>query len=649
MASTISSATAAELTERNRARLATAKTLLAQIHATATPYTEANVLQPYNDLTTVLAEAGAETGLLSEVHPDPTVREAADGIVRELSELRTLLGQDRPLYEALAAIDQSALDPLARRVVELTRRDMRRSGTLLDADTRSRVQAVRAELVELEQEFSRNIRDDVGVLALAPEQLAGLPEDFVAAHPIADDGTVRITTNYPDLIPFLTYASDGAARRALTVVNNTRAVPRNVEVLGAMLRKREELARLLGYPNWAEYVTEDKMSGSASAVRDFIDRAGDACAQSAATEYADLLAAKRRDDPKATFLGTWDTTYYIERVKAERYRFDGRELRPYFEYRAVRQAILDLASELFGLAFTPVDVALWHPSVETFDVSVDETPMGRISLDMFPREGKFKHAACFTFVPGIGGKRKPHSVLVCNFPDPAAQPGPALMQHSEVVTFFHEFGHLVHNIVRGDIPWVRLGGVAEWDFVEAPSQFLEEWIFDYDVLRRFAKHVETGAVIPEALVARLRDARDFGRATGVQRQLMLAAISLRLHDREAEGLDSTALVFETAREFSPIVMPEGTAFQASFGHLEGYTALYYTYLWSLVIAKDLRSAFTEGLMDPAQAKRYRDLVLAPGGTKPAAELLLDFLRRPYGFEAFRGWLAPRTNPSTVTS
>jgi len=635
-------AAATELGERNRARLATAKTLLARIQKTGVPFTAANILIPFNDLATELAEAGAEASLLGEVHPDAAVRAAADEIVRELSELLTVLGQDRPLYDALGALDPAALDPLTRRVVDLSRRDMRRSGIELDAAAQARVRAVRAELVKVEQEFARNIRDDVGTVALDPAQLAGLPADYVAAHPADANGKVHITTNYPDLIPFLTYASDGAARRALAVVNNTRAVPRNVEVLGEMLAKREELAELLGYANWAEYVTEDKMSGSGGAVREFIDRAREACVESAATEYEDLLAAKRRDDPAAAFLGTWDTAYYTERVKAERYRFDGRELRPYFEYRAVRQAILDLASELFGLSFTPVDVTLWHPSVETFDVAVDGVGMGRISLDMFPRDGKFKHAACFTLVPGIGGKRKPHSVLVCNFPDPSAQQGPALMQHSEVVTFFHEFGHLVHNIVRGDIPWVRLGGVAEWDFVEAPSQFLEEWIFDYGVLRRFARHVATGDVIPEALVQRLRDARDFGRATGVQRQLMLAAIALRLHDRDARGLDSTALVFETAKEFSPIVMPEGTAFQAAFGHLEGYTALYYTYMWSLVIAKDLQSAFTRGLMDPVQAKRYRDLVLAPGGTKAAAELVHDFLGRPYGFESFRAWLAPRS-------
>lgn len=641
MTLTTTSAFAIELISRNGARLATAEQLLARIHAATGPFTEANVLVPFNDLAAALAEAGSEAGLLGEVHPDAAVRDAADGIVRELSELRTVLGQDRRLYDALGALDPAVLDPLARRVVDLARRDMRRSGIELDDRAQDRVRAARAELVAIEQEFARNIRDDVGDVALEPAQLAGLPDDYVAAHPVDANGKVHVTTNYPDLIPFLTYASDGSARRALTVANNSRAVPRNVEVLAAMLLKRQELARLLGYASWAEYVTEDKMSGSADAVREFIARAREACAESAAAEYDDLLAAKRRDDPGAAFLGTWDTAYYTERVKAERYHFDGRELRPYFEYSAVRQAILDLASELFGLRFTPVDVALWHPSVETFDVSVDGVGMGRISLDMFPREGKFKHAACFTFVPGIGGKRKPHSVLVCNFPDPSAQQGPALMQHSEVVTFFHEFGHLVHNIVRGDIPWVRLGGVAEWDFVEAPSQLLEEWIFDYDVLRRFATHVETGAVIPVVLVERLRDARDFGRATGVQRQLMLAAIALRLHDREARGLDSTALVFETSKEFSPIVMPEGTAFQAAFGHLEGYTALYYTYTWSLVIAKDLRSAFNAGLMDPLQATRYRDLVLAPGGTKPAAELVHDFLGRPYGFEAFRAWLAPR--------
>jgi thimet oligopeptidase len=627
---------ASELLERNRGRIARAEAELWRIREAAPPFTESNVLRPYNEIGIEVSGAASECGLMAEVHPDPEVRAAGDTIVQEVSAFTTRLGQDRPLYDALGGLDQTALDPIARRVVELACRDMRRAGVELDPADQETVRMVRAELVKVEQEFAKNIRDDVGEVALDPEQLDGLPPDYIAAHSPDAEGRVHVTTNYPDLIPFMTYANDESGRKELAIVNGLRAVPDNITLLEQMLAKRAELATLLGYANWAEYAAEDKMTGSAGAIRDFIERTLAACRESAAAEYRDLVAEKGAEP-----IGSWDAQYLLERVKARNYSYDGRELRPYFEYRAVRQAILDLGSELFGLTFTPVDTPLWDRSVETFAVSVDAREMGFISLDMHPREGKFKHAACFTLVPGFKGRSKPHGVLVCNFPDPNAQQGPALMQHSEVVTYFHEFGHLVHGIVSGDIEWARVRRPSEWDFIEAPSQFLEEWIYDYDVLRRFAKHVETGAVIPESLVRKLRDARDFGRGTFVQRQLMLSAISLRLHDRDPRGLDTTKVVFDTAKEFSPIVMPEGTAMQASFGHLEGYTALYYTYMWSLVIAKDMHGAFTNGLMDLEQAKRYRDLVLAPGGTKPAADLVTDFLGRRYGFEAFREWLAPR--------
>jgi thimet oligopeptidase len=633
---TTTNAVATELVERNRARLARAEAQLVRVRAATPPPTDANVLRPFNEIGIEVSGVASECGLMAEVHPDPDVRAAADTIIQELSAFATRLGQDRPLYEALGGLDTTTLQPIARRVIELARRDMRRTGIELGPADQERVRTVRAELVKVEQEFARNIRDDVGEVALDPRQLGGLPPDYVAAHPTDDGGKVHVTTNYPDFIPFMTYATDETARKALAIVNGNRAVPANVRLLEQMLSKRAELATLLGYANWAEYASEDKMTGSAGAIRDFIDRALAACGESAAAEYTALVAEKGTEP-----VGSWDTQYLLERVKARKYSYDGRELRPYFEYRAVRQAILDLNSELFGLTFTPVQMPLWHPSVETFAVSVDGREMGRISLDMHPREGKFKHAACFTLVPGFKGRAKPHGVLVCNFPDPNAQQGPALMQHSEVVTYFHEFGHLVHGIVSGEIEWARVRRPSEWDFIEAPSQFLEEWIYDYDVLRRFAKHVETGAVIPEVLVKKLRAARDFGRGTFVQRQLMLSAISLRLHDRDPRGLDTTKVVTDASKEFSPIVMPEGTAMQASFGHLEGYTALYYTYMWSLVIAKDLHSAFVNGLMDLTQAKRYRDLVLAPGGTKPAGELVKDFLGRAYGFDAFRDWLAPR--------
>ncbi len=634
--------TAGALTDQGERRLQTARKLLRQIEEARPPFVRETVLEPLNDLLLEVTDVSTEGGLLAEVHPEADVRGAAEGLARAADDFQTELSLNRPLYHALNALDLDALDLMARRVVELVCRDMRRAGVELGPAEQERVRALRGELVRIGQDFSRNIRDDVRAIELTgPEELEGLPADFAQARPPGPDGRIRITTNYPDYIPFMAYARSSRARRALMTEMQNRAVPQNLQVLERMLAKRHELATLLGYPSWAEYITEDKMSGSAANVRTFIEQARAVAKESAKAELAEVLDLKHREAPGAQVIGDWELTYYLERVKAERLQFDARVVRPYFEYRRVKEAILALTSELFGLTFTPVPDRVWDPSVETFDVTVDGEAMGRISLDMHPREGKFKHAACFPWRIGVGGKELPHFVLVCNFPDPKAQTGPALMEHREVVTFFHEFGHLVHGIVRASVPWVRLGWVSEWDFVEAPSQFLEEWIFDFEVLRRFARHFETGATIPPELVAGLRQARDFGRGLFVQRQLFLSGLSLFLHDRDPHGIDTTKAIQLLARRHAPYELTPGTHLQASFGHLENYTALYYTYMWSLVIAKDLHSAFTRGLMDVDQARRYRDRILAPGGTKPAAQLVEDFLGRPYSFEAFQRWLAPR--------
>ena len=641
MATTTPSTTATELTERNRARLEQARGQLRRIEDAGPSGGKAAVLGALNDLGLELATAGAECGLFSEVHPDAETRAAAEEIVREVSKFATELGQHRGLYDALGALDDAGLDDLERRLVFLQRRDMKRSGVELGDAERERVRELRQELVAITQAFARNIRDDVRGVDVDPADLEGLPPDYVAAHPAGEGGKVRITTDYPDYIPFMSYAKSGEARKALMRAQNLRATPVNLEVLDRMLERRHELAGILGYRTYADYATEDKMIETSQAARDFIERAFDATREAGAAETKRLLALKKRQGLPGDELYDYEVGYLTEQVKASELAFDARAVRPYFEYRRVKDAILELNSELFGMTFSKVDVELWHPSVETYDVAVDGKHAGRISLDMFPRDGKFKHAACFGYRPGVGGKQLPHYVLVCNFPDPDAQSGPALMDHREVVTFFHEFGHLVHSIVRGGVPWVRLGQVAEWDFVEAPSQFLEEWIYDYGVLRRFAKHVETGEPITEELVKRLRDARDFGRGVFVQRQLFLSAVALEYHDRDPKEIDTTKLVFELADRYSPSKVDPESRFQASFGHLEGYTAMYLTYMESKVIAVDMLTAFTKGLMDKALARRYRDLVLAPGGTKPAAALVKDFLGRPFSFDAFRDWLAPK--------
>ncbi|MFI5290672.1 MAG: M3 family metallopeptidase, partial [Polyangia bacterium] len=448
-----------------------------------------------------------------------------------------------------------------------------------------------------------------------------------------------LTTDNTDYIPFITYASSGSAREALWRLYRSRAHPKNLDVLSRMLEKRYELATLLGYPNWAAYATEDKMIGSAENAAEFIARIARASEARGARDYAQLLSRKRKDAPAAESVAAWDSAYYSERVAAEEYDFDSQSIRPYFEYRRVKKGVLDVTARLFGLTYRPVSVATWHPEVEVYDVLEGERLLGRIYLDMHPREGKYKHYAQFTLVNGARGRRLPEGVLMCNFPRPEGDE-PALMEHDGVKTFFHEFGHLLHHVLGGHTEWAGISGVAtEWDFVEAPSQMLEEWVWDVGTLQSFARHVETGAPIPAELIERARRADEYGKGLWVRQQMFYAAVSLELHARDPRGLDTTRLTAELQNKYTPFKYVENTYFHESFGHLDGYSAIYYTYMWSLVIAKDLFSVFQrEGLSNPQPALRYRRAVLEPGGGRPAAELVHHFLGRDYDFAAYQKWL-----------
>ena len=233
----------------------------------------------------------------------------------------------------------------------------------------------------------------------------------------------------------------------------------------------------------------------------------------------------------------------------------------------------------------------------------------------------------------------PEAALICNLP--GGQPGdPGLMTHDDVVTFFHEFGHLVHALVSGRHQWIGISGIStEQDFVEAPSQMLEEWTWDPATLATFARHYETNQPIPEALVKQMRRASEFGKALNVRQQMVYARLSLSIYDREPKAVDTTAMVKEIVSKYTPYPFVEGTHFQTSFGHLDGYSAVYYTYMWSLIIAKDLFSQFDRAnLLAPTVARKYRDTILAPGGSKPAAALVRAFLGRPFAFEPWEKWL-----------
>ncbi len=619
------------LTETVDANLDAARTHLATLKD-GTTRTSAQVLDLWDAGDLALGRASAAAHLLAEVHPDADLRSAAEAGAQAAEDLATERGLDRDLWEVLAATTDDDLDADARRLREHVLRDFRRAGVDRTAEEREHLKALAQRCTELGLEFARNIREGARSITVRPEQLDGLPDDFRAEHAAGDDGLVTLTTEYPDLIPVRTYAHDASVRAALTSEYLRIGWPENAPVLAELLRLREERAHLLGYPDWPTYDAEVKMIGSGQAIADFVDRLDALTAEAAREDVGVLLARFRADDPQADAVTPADSLYYDQVVRREQYDVDAQEVRRYFRYDAVRTGVMETASRLLGLTFTRVEAPTWHPDVEVYDVASDGSAVGRVYLDMHPRPGKFNHAAQFPLVPGVVGRHLPEGVLVCNF-------STGTLEHDDVVTFFHEFGHLVHEIVGGAQRWAAFTGVAtEWDFVEAPSQLLEEWAWDPGVLRTFATD-ESGEPIPADLVERMRTADAFGRGAWTRRQVNFTALSYGLHATPPDDLD--AYTADVDARFGPYAPLPDTHQVTGFGHLEGYGPAYYTYLWSLVIAKDLRTAFGDDLMDAEVGRRYRDAILAPGGTADAADLVERFLGRPTSFDAFEAWLATR--------
>ncbi|MCP4674438.1 MAG: Zn-dependent oligopeptidase [Deltaproteobacteria bacterium] len=583
------------------------------------------------------------SGLIECVHPDEEMRNAAEVCRQEMAKLSSELELDRDLYEVMVAIepDASREGGESERYVEHTLRDYRRAGVDKDDQTRARIKKVNEELVALGQKFNKNIRLDTrSILLDGADDLVGLPSDYIEAHKPDKNGKIRITTDYPDLVPFLNYAKSGKHRKALHFVYHNRAHPDNLEVFESILARRHELAGILDHDFFASYATEDMMIRTSAAIERFIEDITALTRERSERDLGILIERKQKDDEDAKVIEEWERAYYSELVRSETLGFDSQEIRPYLEYGRVKDGVLAVTQRLFDLEYRRVSDPAWHESVETYDILEDGSSIGRFHLDMHPREGKYKHAAMFPIVSGVEGKQMPEVALVCNFPDPTTGTGPALLEHSEVVTFFHEFGHLLHHILGGSRRYVSFSGVAtEWDFVEVPSQLLEEWAYSYEALSGFALHWETGEPVPEEMVKSMNRARRFGRSARVRQQMYYAALSLNYHNRDPEGMDTTDVLKEIAGKYSLHPYVEGTHMQASFGHLEGYSALYYTYMWSLVIARDLLNQFKdENIFDTETAVRYRKAVLEPGGSSDAADLIRDFLGREFNFDAYRRWL-----------
>jgi thimet oligopeptidase len=612
------------------------KKRVGEIKASPQPRDARTTLQAFDSTILVAVDAGNRAGLAEQVHPSKPFRDAAQVCEQEVSRVLTDITLDKDLYKVLSSLDGSKLDPAGAYYLRTTLRDYHRAGVDRDDATREKVRQLQDELIKIGQQFDLNIAADVRKLQVNTSDLDGLPDDFKRAHPPDASGKVTLTTDNTDYQPFMEYAKSEPARKAFFVLYRQRAYPQNIAVLEQLLQKRYELAKVLGYPDWAAYLTEDKMVGTEQNAAAFIEKITAAAQAGSSRDYDALLAYKKREDPKADRVSAWDVYHLEHGVKIEKFGYDSEAVRPYFEYSRVLQGILDISSRMYGISYKPVsDAQVWDPDVTVYDVYDKSQRIGRIYFDMFPRENKFKHYATFTLATGKEGFRAPEYVLVCNFPRATGEPG--LMERDDVIVFFHEFGHLLHGILKGDSQWAT--GDLESDFIEAPSQMFEEWPKDPAILQTFARHYKTNEPIPAELAAKARAADDFDRALDVRTQMFYAAISLDLYNRDPKGLDSDKLVAQLQERYTPFKYVEGTHMQTAFGHLNGYSAAYYTYMWSLVIAKDMFTEFKKnGLMNPEVAAKYRKSVLAASGTEPAAELVQDFLGRPYSFQAYADWL-----------
>jgi len=620
--------------------IATAQQHIDRIVKNKGAHTVANTLRPYDDAYNELNIASNEAYIMFAVGGNAALRDKGQALNEKISGITAALALNHDVYAALAAIKADHANAATRHYLDRTLLEYRLGGVDKDADTRVKIKALQDRITSLSLQFGRNVQDDVRKISVKKEQLEGLPEDYIARHKPDADGNYQITTDQPDVGPMLSFGQDASVRRQLMLAYNDRAYPANSKVLLDLLQARQDLATILGYPTYADLATADQMMGTAANARTMLDEVGAASREASQREFKLVLDFAKSRQAGLTDIADSDMRYWTEQYRRANYNFDAQSVRPYFPYDAVQGGILNTAARLFKVEFKQIhEASIWDPSVDTFDVYDGGKRVGRIYLDMHPREGKDKWFSSQAVVPGIRGRQLPEGMLICNFSG-GVKGDPGLMQYGEVVTFFHEFGHLMHHLLGSQNEWAGQGGFnVEGDFVEAPSQMLEEFFDDPKLLATFAKKADDGQPIPAELVGRMTAAAAFGRGSWVQSQLFYSTLSLELHDRAPSQINLDAILQKDFKRFMPMGFVDGDHMYDSFTHLTEYSSNYYTYVLDKVIAIDFFSQFDKNnLIDGPTAMRYRRSVLEPGATKPAAQLVKDFLGRPQSIAPLKEWI-----------
>lgn len=592
-----------------------------------------------------MRNAGDFPALMAVAHPDDGVREKAKLCEPKIDKLDTALWLDAKLAKVVKryAAKKEALPPHRQRLVDHTLRDFHRNGLDLDEKGQARIREINEQLTKLGLDFDTNLAESHLSISVSTASLEGMPKEWIVTHPPKND-MVEITTDYPDYFPVLQYIKDRHVALELYKKFENRAADKNIAVLDKMLALRNEKAKLLGYSTWADYVLEPRMAKDGKTVANFLESLRKHLAKKGESELAEFKAVNVKLGAKATDpIPPSDRLYLEDQVRKAKYGLDSKEVSKYFEVRRVKEGLLAITSKLFDIKFRPAaDAPTWHKDVEAMEVTDSAGKLlGRFYFDLYPRDNKYKHAAVFSIRDTVkmpdGSRLMPIAAIECNFPQPGGA-APALMGHADAVTFFHEFGHVIHHLLSESELSSFAGTSVARDFVESPSQMLEEWAWNKDTLALFARHHDTNAPLPPQLHAAMLRSRGFGRALATQRQLYLAALDQAYHTRPLP-FDTTRVLAEINDAYTPFKYVEGTHFQASFGHLIGYDAGYYGYQWALSIAQDLFTRFKkEGLLNPKTAADYRAAILAPGDSEDAAKLVQRFLGRPPSDAAYKAFL-----------
>lgn len=619
------------------ARVKLEKDLAALIAIPQAERTFENTIMGYERAFDNYGNALGMSGFLSYVSTDKKFRDAANDLQMQSSQYMVDVATRRDVYKAIREYTDTnpRLDPVQAKLVKEMLIGFKNSGMDLNDADLEKFKALNKEKAEYIIKFDKNIQEYKDPLAVTQEQLQGLGEDYIQKLSKTDDGKYLVTLDYPDYVPFMQNADDEQARKELEFKFNRRGGQENVELLEKTLTLRREIARLLGYKNHAELRLEDRMAKNPQTVMAFLKDLQKKLKPLGKKEDKEMIAYKNSKTGKnSRTLYSWESGYWSNKFRKENLELDSEKIKEYFPSQVVIDGMLDLFGGVFGITFEPVNIPVWHPDVKAFKIKDKASGelVAYFYMDLYPREGKYKHAACFGLVEGEekqdGTYQIPFVAIVANLNKPSGDT-PSLLKHSEVETLFHEFGHVLHNALTKAKYSAFSGTSVSWDFVEAPSQMLERWAWDPQVLKKISKHYKTGEALPDDLIKRMIAAKNFGAGGMYLRQDFFAQYDMTLHTADTTP-DTTKLYFELTKKIRGLPLTKGTIPQASFGHIMGgYDAGYYGYLWSEVIAEDFFGEFKKnGIFNPETGLKFRREILEKGGTLDEEKMVENFLGRP---------------------